>query len=474
MSPDSACYISIAENISKGNGFVIYDLQPVAAWPPLYPLLLTPGSLTSLDIEIWARLLNALLFGLIVFLTARWLYYKVSNFWLASVGVVAVLFAVPLIHIAKHAWSETLFLLFVLLFLMRLEKSFPKHTVRDAIVLGLLTTLAVLTRYIGVTLLIFYFIWLFLLEMKLREKIIRAAAFSAISLTPLLFWMWRNQAATGTYLGQRGGASSSFFNNLVHFSDSVSSWFLPETFHPEVRVIAVGVLIILAIAWYFRKNLADIVKNGFSQILLVNWGFLLVYAGYLLFASSLVAFDVITHRMTSPIYIPLVVSVIFAVAQTRKFHISLKIVGSLIIVAWLYYLGHTAYFEIKNAVNSGAGGYSSDYWQRMEFPKELAANFQSGNLYSNLPDALYLLADLSTSISPQKYIYRSDDPAVGEIDKLNDKLKNGEKVYLAWFVGPERDFLYSPDELEHFFLIRTINSQAVRNLYELSEKPPAN
>jgi hypothetical protein len=450
LSPDSVCYISIAENLLKGNGFAIYDLQPVADWPPLYPALLAIGSFLKISFVNWAQFLNIILYALLVFVSARWITDKVTNRWLALVGVIAILFSLPLIYVAKYAWSETLFTLFLILFLVRLEKSFPNHTFKNVAILAMLTALAIMSRYIAITMVLFYFIWLLFLKMDIKRKLICAGAYSVVSLTPLLIWLWRNYQITGTLTGYRGGSSTPFFKNLVNFADSISIWFFPVQVPADTRMITVGVLMILGTAWYFRKNLAHIIKDAVPQILLVNWGFILVYVGYLLLISTLVAFDQIHHRFTAPLYIPFVVSVLFAVAQTKKFNIGLKIVGNALVILWLGYLGLNIFDEIKTGLKEGAGSYASDFWQDNEVCRYLNQYPPTGKIYSNFPDAIYLFCGFQASLSPRKHHYRSPDAIAEDIKSWQVELGQIQAVHLVWFTEVGRSFLYGPEELGNY------------------------
>ncbi|HEX2897186.1 MAG TPA: hypothetical protein VHP63_03960, partial [candidate division Zixibacteria bacterium] len=156
ISPDSACYISIAENVNNGNGFAIYDLEPAVAWPPLYPTLLAVGKYLNLDYKVWARIIGVILFSLLIYIVSKELISRLSGRFLKILSMAALLFSVPLIYVSKFAWSETLFILFVTMFLFKLEKSYHTHSAKEVLILAIFVALACLTRYVGVTLVIFY------------------------------------------------------------------------------------------------------------------------------------------------------------------------------------------------------------------------------------------------------------------------------------------------------------------------------
>ena len=476
VSPDSACYLSIAENLLKGNGYAIYDLEPAVAWPPLYPTLLAAAAIFKIEFEVWARVFSSLLFGLIIFITTRKVMDQVSGWALAAVAIAGTVLSFPLMHIAKYAWSEPLFVFLVILFLFRLEKSFKHHTWRDVMILSILAALACLTRYIGVTLIIFYLLWLSLSKIEFRKKAAYAFVFLAVSLTPLAIWLIRNIRLTGNLTGERGEAATTFINNFLHAGDTVSIWFFPALVPADTRIILTGVFLILAMAYYFRKSFKRIISDGFPQVLLVNGGFTIVYVLYLLVVSSLVAFDQIHHRLLAPVYIPFLISLVFAADQTVN-HPDIgksktKFVASVLILAWVGYLAYNTGVEINTDLRDGAGGYSSTFWQESDLAEYLSQNPPLVKTYSNYPDGLYVLSGVPASMAPRKHIYRSPDEPTQDIEKLQAELQKTNNVCLAWFTSAKRGFLFEPEELQVSFDITILHEFSDGVLYKVSAKPP--
>jgi len=63
ISPDSVAYISVARNISEGNGFITYDGDYYVLQPPLYPLLLASVyQMFSIDPVVSAGYINSIFF----------------------------------------------------------------------------------------------------------------------------------------------------------------------------------------------------------------------------------------------------------------------------------------------------------------------------------------------------------------------------------------------------------------------------
>jgi len=476
MSPDSACYLSIADNLVKGNGFAIYDFTPAVHWPPLYPLALAVGDLFNFDLSDWARVLNALIFGLILFFSSRWILDKVENRVLGIVGVLAVLFSMPLFYVAKHVWSETMFIFFITLFLIRLEKSFSQQTLKDVLFLGVLAALACLTKYLGLTLVLLYCIWLLQLKTNFKQKLTNALTFSAVAITPLLFWIWRNYQVSGTLTGSRSSSSTPFTKNFLILVDSVSQWFLPKEFSPYTRAAVVGVLLMLGIALYFWTNSKIIAKEGLPQVLWVNWGFTAIYVACLLTASSLVTFDSIDFRFNSIIYIPFIVSTTYITDQIIKNAgrpaIVIKVIVLVLATGWLYYIGDNTIADIKKGYIQGAGSFSTDFWRNSNFAGYLAKYEPEGKLYSNFPDGVYLLSGLSAHMSPRRHIHRSPDELAGDLKVLAFEFEKADAVYLAWFTKSSREFQHTPEELMLYFDLQEIVNLPNGIVYKISSHRP--
>lgn len=472
MSPDSACYLSIAENLLKGNGFALYDFTPAVHWPPLYPLALAFGGLFNYEISGWARILNTLLYGLIVYFSSRWIIDKVENRVLGIVGVLAVLCSMSLYYVAKNVWSETLFVFLTILFLIRLEKSVPHHTLKDVLILSALAALACLTKYLGVALVFSYLLGLLFLKTNLKQKFINALIFSAISLTPLLIWIWRNYLVSGTLAGRRAGSSASLLKNFLLSIDSISIWFVPQKISPYIRISVVGALIILLIIWYLKRNWNKIKSEGLPPLLWVNGGFMAVYLAYLLAISSLVAFDSIDQRFTVHIYIPMVVSLIFVIDQmiknTTLTRILLKGVGIVLTVLWIFYMNYQNIIEIKYCLRHGAGGFSHYKWRDLKLTEYLSEFPIPGKIYSNFPDGVYVLSGRPAFMSPRKHFHREPNQPTDDMKQLTAELEKVHIVYLAWFAKQGRDFLYTPEELMPFFDLKQIAVLHEDILYQIS------
>lgn len=479
ISPDSACYISIAENINNGKGLAIYDFEPAVAWPPLYLALLAIGKYLNLDYHAWARIIGVILFALLIYIVSNELISRLSGRFLKIVSIAALLFSVPLIYVAKFAWSETLFILFVTLFLFKLENSYNSHSVKNVLTLAVLAALACLTRYVGVTLVIFYLLYLLFSKIEFRKKLKLGSIFSAVSLAPLAIWLCRNFNLTGTLTGERGGSATSFVKNFYHAADSFSLWFFPAEIPADTRITLTGVIALIGAAYYIRKNLHQNGSGQNSRTVLINFGFSLTYVTYLIAVSSLVAFDQINHRLLAPVYIPLLVMALTAAGQLCQsfptWKSPVKIVLNVLAALWLCNLTYFAYSETKMSLKDGAGGYSTTFWQRSALARFLAENPPQGKVYCNFPDALYTLSNLRASMSPRMHQYRAAQSPTNDIEKLKAELQTLDFAYLAWFTEAKRGYQFPPESLQtaiNLTVERQLNDGTLYRVFSLPKSGP--
>jgi len=231
LSPDSVGYIGTARNIASGAGAVSYDGSPLIVQPPLYPMLLAiVNIILGIDPLAAAPFVNACLFGLLVYLSG-WLIFKFlkSSFLLAFVGTAFLLVSVAPVEVSLMAWSELLFMCFVLLYLINFRSYQEEGETRSVVLLALSVALACLTRYIGAVLIPVGVISILLFRRDdLKTRIRHLSLFVPISALPLTAWAVRNYLASGTAFGSRTSSIFSLSQNSTLAFDTFLKWFVPE------------------------------------------------------------------------------------------------------------------------------------------------------------------------------------------------------------------------------------------------------
>ena len=228
---DSAAYVSAARNAADGNGFVVlHNQSPYVNYPPLFPAALALGDLAGLDPLTFAGWLNAAAFGLAVFIAFLWLRRRVQSRFILAWAVAALVIAPPLVYVGALAGSDALFVCFALAALFCAE-AFQRVRSRSLLVwAGVFTMLALLTRYVGLSLAATVIAFLLLGSgVPLRRRLENAALYSAIALTPIAIWLTRNLIQIGAFTNHSQiPPDNSFSHNLatlgLRFAEALLGW----------------------------------------------------------------------------------------------------------------------------------------------------------------------------------------------------------------------------------------------------------
>ena len=122
VGADGAYFVSAAQNLQDGHGFVNYRGDAFTGHAPLLPLALAFLGLFGLAPVDAAGWLHAAAFGLTVFVTAVWVRARTRSVLLAVWAGLACALSPPLAHWASLAMTEPLFILFATLSLFALDR----------------------------------------------------------------------------------------------------------------------------------------------------------------------------------------------------------------------------------------------------------------------------------------------------------------------------------------------------------------
>src|ERR1700754_2487836 len=153
VSPDSVVYISTAQNIHDHGAINDFTNMPVMDFPAFYPIFLSGIIfLTGKTVLSFGPVLDGLLFGLLIWLCG-WMMNRFSTFsrWYKWTILLFIVLSPCLLEIYSMIWSETLFILLSVLFMIVAHRYFQTHSVRWLLVLGLVAALSCVTRYAGVS-----------------------------------------------------------------------------------------------------------------------------------------------------------------------------------------------------------------------------------------------------------------------------------------------------------------------------------
>jgi len=446
ISPDSVNYISCARELIRGNGFLSYDGTPFTLWPPLYPALLGTLGLTGIDPVTGARILNILVFGLIIFCTGQLFRSCLRSSFLIISGTIFASFSAQVISLSFMAWSELIFSLFCILFIKYLINFSIENRRKDFYLLSVIVSLSCLQRYIGVAMIPTALAAILLLvKIPVSGRIKYSVKLLIISLTPLFLWLFRNYMLTSTISGPRITSSYSFQHNIAKTFDVITSWFIPSFISLNIRLIFVGILSVILISIAINKYYKKASSN--KNMILIQAGYILIYATYVVILSSVSSLDPIPYRYLAPVYI-IFICFVFILLEIASEWLNekgtIKNFGTYVVIllclTWYLYFINYNHKYIMYTVANGAG-YSMDKWQLSPILKYIKNDPLNGKIYSNAPDALYILGGVKAEWVPRRE---------EGYDNFKKMIKKDGNNYVVWLNNVnERSYLFDIKDISH-------------------------
>ena len=417
---DSTQYIAAARNLLAGNGFHQFNGTPYVWWPPLYPLLLAVASLDVFDPLAVAGPVNAVIFGLTIFVVVQYLRRRLESRFLVVWAGLSLTLAAPLAESASWAMTEPLFILLATLALIRTDDYLTGGNKTSTLAwAAVCAALAWQTRYLGAA--VVAAVTLFLLcqrGARPTQRARRAAGFALAAAAPMALWLARNRLYTGNATGPRNTAPYSlpevlsdlgrgFANNWVYFD-------LPLVPSVEwLRLVPAAGLLVVGGVFIGAATRRSMPRMPFDwRPCYVFGGFALIY---FMLTSAAVMLGATFHgfqpRFLTPMYVPLLVTAAFAldrllssVRAASASRTSTPTVAGAVVIAvlcvWTVGAVEPGAREIAQA-NSClyCRGYSSSFWADSETLEYVRQNRLEGVVYSNHPEVVYLHSDNDAAAS---------------------------------------------------------------------------
>lgn len=475
MTTISGDIISAAKSLLAFEGYLQYDGRPYVEYPPLLPTLVAMIGVTGIDPTEAIRYLNAVCFGLIVFLAGRWLNKNITLLPLVLLGTVSFVLSFPLISVSICAWAETVFALLILLFLCEFEKYLETGKTSAFYLAAVYAALCCLTRYLGVVAILTGVVLLFLRrEETLRRNVRRAVIFGVVAVLPTVVWIVRNYLLTGQLSGERGVSNDSLADNVYYTATILSSWFVPPRVPDAPRILVAVLVAVGFFVWAGRlvraSRTSDADAAKMRKVLPAAF-FTVGYVVVLVIVASVVALDGLNSRFFAPVYVPMFLPVLFAVDDLRNAAAKLlsgRIIRYGIVVVFALWLVPPARGVVRNVrvfAHVGAGGYSSANWRDSALIQYLKSHPLDGKIYSNEAYAANILTGVPARLSPRKHLFRAPETTTDDLALFKDVVKSGGVLYLVWFDEVERPYLYDVTELRGMFNLTVVDSLSDGSVY---------
>jgi len=461
---DSATYVEGATNLMAGTGYVRIsgggEIKPITHFPPLLSILLAGMGLAGMDLLVSARVLITLLFGIDILLVGLSVYRISHSIGFACLG--AILLAVSDLHLGVYSFalSEPLFLTLMLAAYLLLSLTFDHPHWSWPLLTGLLLSLAYLTRYAGVSLVITSALVLVMLRPPQGLK--RAVIMLAGIFLPILAWMVYGMAITG--FGSLGNRQFVWhpisFSILFEAFKNLLTWIAPKDLLAFGsiwgRALSLFSLLLIPalIAWVVwavwrrlkrikqQENQQGDITLAFTHALHIP-----VYLGFIII--SLTFFDASTplnDRILAIIYIPEIILFCSALAWLwnllERPHAGWRWVVAIFCLLLVVFSAKDGYAAV---IQLGREGQGFAHRGISESPAvEIIRAMPPTLIYSNKPGAIFLLTGKTAYVAPTPI-----DPVTGQersnfqddLALMQQRVRDGEAVLVLFG-------LRNSDELE--------------------------
>lgn len=457
VSADAARYMSTAENVLRGRGFVDYSRYPFVWWPPLYPILLAEISgLTRTDVFFIGWLLNVILEGVNIGLTGILLYHIFRDTIWTYFGVGIFATSVGLLKLSTNVGSDSLFITFILAFLIGLGL-WDGTSRRHLVWLCVLAALASLQRYAGVTLAASLAVSILFKSREDIRKRFKAALMSAVgAMLPLGLWIvGHNYLVYDTLFGPRDYASMPW-NNLVNSMENILNWFYPfytvQAKFPYFHLIGFVFLAGILIQLNKKENWLDWLKAISASFVFPGVVFMLIYLITLIFTINYYEHRFPRYDRFEVVILPALLPLIF-ISLEYLVPPKVKARTGIIIFLFIVWLSYPVRDLYQYAMISHENGVSANNIYNLPSVRnspstkkamELMLVDPQATLFSNNPAAVWFVARHDVFMPPFWEKKRKFDEAAKQ--QLRGWPGEGE-AYLIWFIPDNFEIFATPQEL---------------------------
>jgi 4-amino-4-deoxy-L-arabinose transferase-like glycosyltransferase len=396
---DSLYYISSARNLITGIGMGrvtgLGTFKPMTHYPPFYSLVLAFFHLLGLPELTTSRWISILAFGFSIVLVGLIVYQRTHLKFFSLFTAILLLLSNPVLRNFSWAMTEPLYIV-LMLFSLLFFGVYLGNSLRWWLILAaIFTSLAMLTRYVGFSLVGSFFLVLILNRQHTWHRRIQdLVIFLSITLLPTLIWLVRNWSVSETLTNRVLDWHTISRENIAFLIKAIISWgLLPQRLVVGRESLAfTGIIIGLAlvgVAWLLRS----MPKPGKAPLqefvlLLAAW----LYVGLLI--TSLFFLDATTrleNRILLPLYVIIMLLIVIGSALLWQQKTILSRLAVVLTCLWLAYFSFTRVDGAIIDLRSDGQGYSSLQWQNSP-----TANFiqqqDTSLIFTNDVTAIYFLS----------------------------------------------------------------------------------
>jgi hypothetical protein len=445
ISPDSIMYASTATNLQAHGSLITFNQTPLVFFPVFYPFFLSVIQFFSRVDPIKAgAVINGFLFAGVIFLSG-WIMSKfVAHSRIYKWLILAAIILSPgLLEIYSYLWSETLFIIEILFFIITYWRYMQAHTTKTLLTVAIITAISCITRYAGVTIIGTAGL-LILLDDKLvlRKKITHILIYGAVSISLLVGNLILNRINTGLSTGTREPSITPFTKNLYLFGKVICQWgSLSDKAIPYAVLIAAVLLCSLIAILAFKTLKRQI--NSYENIVIA---FAVVYGLFIVISATISRYEPINNRLVAPMFIALLIAstswvpdVLLMLKSKLRYVLSGAVVILMLLFEYATYKTDWQRYDDEN--DYGVPGYSDDDWNKSEFVAYLKKHrdiFKPGiPIYTDANEAVYLFTGMHSLLLPHRF-FKADV----------QKFFLVKRFYLVWFDNLYNHELIGLDDIQ--------------------------
>lgn len=305
LSPDSVGYLAAARSFARTGELLTISGEPMTIWPPGLPVMLGTLMRLGVDVEAAAVALNVVGVALSVALTYLLAVETLRSRPLATLCAAIVSVSTSTVGVFTMLWSEPSFVVLTLVALVVLAHAGRRGDIRwwEVVALGVAASLATTIRFVGFTLIPVIALASFVVAGRSRSRIravmvgVTAGGLASIGLVAVVV---RNVSLGASALGNRSPSGLSLTSVLRASLETVGAYVVPRGPAPLLLAIGVPLALLMSFAVWRALRLKDIP-------LVILSGFTVAYWVMLWYGQIATRIDVITDRLTAPIFTPMVI-----------------------------------------------------------------------------------------------------------------------------------------------------------------------
>lgn len=471
LSPDSVAYISSGSNFANGRGLRTFEGYWMTIFPPGLPFIVAIGLKLGLDPDWTIRIVNCFAMVATILLASALMRRHVATYWLRFGGVCFVAVGVTLREITDMAWSEPLFVVISLAFIIILEDLCSQDRSSGLLLLAAVVTVwfAVLFRYTGIALIPIAIIVLLIRSPQIgrRQSINRASIFATGALIAPVAWMVLfNLPRIGRLVDERSPSTVGVITNAKRTLVTVGQWLLgPSTFPAVSRTnfalaslggaVLIFLLVVGVLSW--RTKSATPQREGqtpISPLIVFAAGYTLSMVAY----CSLYQIDMLGPRLLAPVFVPAVILVVIAIDRCWSLPSITDGIRVLTAVILMAVLAFQTVLSIAKANEDSKGvGYASPPWRSSELAHQVSLLPEDAAVFTNEAPGVW-------ARTHRQAVFASPQSRV--LDSFR-RISSCEPSFLAWFAGSKRVSFMRPDELVKYIGLEPVVTAADGVLYRL-------